>query len=298
MGSEQLWALTLRADSSSAEARQRLAGEAEARIGGRSDWILLSTCHRLEFYGFGTAPDLDLPLRFEAGEPAVEHLFRVAAGLDSAVIGEDEVLHQVRQALQHARASRPLDGRLIRLFETAIATGRRSRAGRTASSGSLAQRAVAWLQQKAPLAGGSVIVAGAGRMGSALAHASARAGATVTIASRDVRRARRLARVYGGRGLDLDEAAALVPASAGVVIALAGVWHQLRPAGNGLPPIADISAPSAVPAAVRTRLNGNFLGIDDLYVHSEPPPRGYIEEAERVVAAKTAEYVRWLAGVR
>ena len=64
-----------------------------------------------------------------------------------------------------------------------------------------------------------------------------------------------------------------------------------------LPPVADISAPSAVPAGVRARLNGSFLGIDDLYVRTQPVPRAYIDEAGRIVAAKTHEYVRWLEGV-
>jgi hypothetical protein len=64
-----------------------------------------------------------------------------------------------------------------------------------------------------------------------------------------------------------------------------------------LPPIADISAPSAVPATLRSRLNNGFLSIDDLYVHSQPVPRGYIDEAVRIVAAKTDEYERWLERV-
>jgi glutamyl-tRNA reductase len=211
------------------------------------------------------------------------------------MVGEDEVLHQVRETLAQARASRSLDGRLQRLFETAIAAGRRARSGRTASSGNLAQRAVGWLAQRTPLAGRPILVAGAGRMGSALAHSARLAGADITIASRDADRARRLAQVYDGRGIDLAEAAELATETTGIAVALAGVWHELQPPGGELPPIADISAPTAVPAAVRTRLNGSFLGIDDLYLRARTVPRGYIEEADRVVASKTDEYVRWLA---
>jgi glutamyl-tRNA reductase len=134
-------------------------------------------------------------------------------------------------------------------------------------------------------------------MGSALAHAAAGAGARVTIASRDARKARRLAAVYGGEGVDLAAGAELAETSAGVAVALAGVWEDLaRP--RTLPPIADISAPSAVPATVRAGLNGSFLGIDDLFRGGQPPPRGYVEAAESVVAAKTVEYVRWLESRR
>jgi glutamyl-tRNA reductase len=294
MPTEQPWVMGVQADTADANDRDDLARAVRERIAAHSDWILLNTCHRVELYGFGTPPELDARLKIHAGTSAVRHLIRVATGLESAIIGEDEVLHQVREAIGNARAGRKLDSRLIRLFETAIAAGRRARAGRTAASGNLAQRAVDWLGEKSSLAGHTVLVAGAGRMGSSLAHSASLAGADVVIASRDAARARRLAHVYGGDSTDLAGGAQLAPRTAGVAIALAGIWHEFQPPAGALPPIADISAPSAVPAAVRSRLNGGFLSIDDLYVHSQPVPRGYIDEAVRIVAAKTDEYERWL----
>jgi glutamyl-tRNA reductase len=284
----------VQADTADADDRDDLARSVRERIAAHSDWILLNTCHRVELYGFGTPPDLDARLKVQIGESAVRHLIRVATGLESAIVGEDEVLHQVREAVGNARAGRTLDGRLMRLFETAIAAGRRARAGRTAASGSLAQRAVAWLGEKSSLVGHTVLVAGAGRMGSSLAHSAKLAGADVIIASRDATRARRLAHVYGGDSTDLAGGARLAPRTAGVAVALAGMWHEIQHPDGALPRIADISAPSAVPSAVRSPLNGGFLSIDDLYVHSQPVPRGYIDEAQRIVAAKTGEYQRWL----
>jgi len=287
-----LWVLATQAGTSRAEERERIARSLDAAIAGHADWILLETCHRVELYGFGAMPET--PLATTTGEDAVRHLMRVAAGLDSAIVGEDEVLHQVREALAQARASRPVDRRLHRLFETAIAGGRRARAGRTASGGNLAQKAVAWLQERSSLTGRTILVAGAGRMGASLAHSARQAGADVTIASRDTNRATRLAQVYGGRGIDLAGAAELAREVAGIAIALGGIWKELS---GDLPPVADISAPSAVPAGVRARLNGSYLGIDDLYVRAQPVPRAYIDEAGRIVAAKTHEYVRWLERV-
>lgn len=297
MSVSEPWVMAVHADAVGADERDRIARSVQGTIASH-DAILLSTCHRVELYGFGTMPDLDTRLQVETGEQAVRHLIRVATGLESAIIGEDEVLHQVRDALARARALRSLDGRLQRLFETAIAAGRRARAGRTATSGNLAQLAVAWLQQRSTLVGRTVLIAGAGRMGSSLAHAARLAGADITIASRDASRANRLARVYGGRGMDLVGGAELAPKSAGIAVALAGVWHEFQPQQRDLPPIADISAPPALPAAVRARLNGGFLGIDDLYIRTRPVPRGYIDDAARVVATKTREYVRWLEGGR
>jgi glutamyl-tRNA reductase len=257
------------------------------------DGVALVTCHRAELYGVGAMPALAAVRRLE-GRGAITHLLRVAAGLESVIVGEDEVLHQVREASKGAR-----NPRLQRLFQMAIATGRKARSGRTESSGNLAQRAVAWLQGRADVSGRMVVVAGAGRMGATLAHSLAEAGAEVIVSSRDAGRAARLARVYAGRGVDLQAGAELTGQAAAVAVALGGPWSELQAIpGVELPPIADISAPQAVPDDIRRRLNGGFLGIDDLYRIGDPLPGAYIKDAERLVAAKTAEYVAWLERTR
>ncbi len=292
---QQPWVVAVQADIAGADERDRLSRLLQGEVAGHPDQILLSTCHRVELYGFGLIPQLDAGLKVELGESAVRHLFRVATGLESAIVGEDEVLHQVREALRNACTTQSLNGPLQRLFQTAIAAGRRARAKRTAASGNLAQRAVAWLQQRSNFAGHSVLIVGAGRMGSSLAHSARQAGADITIASRDAARARRLAQLYGVRGTNLAAAAELALESVAVAVALGGVWHEFQPQQHDLPPIADISAPPAVPRAIRARLDGGFLGIDDLYTRSLVPS-AYIDYAVRIVDAKADEYVRWLEG--
>lgn len=292
----EIWALVTSAGEADAQVRASTAERFEAWVAEGGGGVALVTCHRAELYGFGPTPEMPVA-RLLSGRDAIAHLMRVACGLESVIVGEDEVLHQVRQALGAARVDRELDGRLIRLFETAIAAGRRARSGRTASSGNLAQSAVAWLRGKTDVSGRLVVVAGAGRMGAALAHSVAGAGAEVVIASRDAGKAARLARLYRGRGADLRAGAELAGGAAGVTVALAGPWRELGAvAGRDLPPIADISAPQAVPEAVRRRLNGGFLGIDDLYGRSQPPPAAYIEDARRLVETGSAELARRLEG--
>ncbi|HVD02445.1 MAG TPA: NAD(P)-binding domain-containing protein [Candidatus Dormibacteraeota bacterium] len=292
--SGQPWVAGVSAAERSAEERGELAAElALAARDGRGR-VLLDTCHRVELYGFDEAPAAVAELPIKTGADAVSHLLRVAAGLESAVIGEEEVLHQVRDAFRAALTDRPLDFRSHRLFEVALSAGRRARSGRTASGAGLAGRAVDWLAARGPLAGRPVVVAGAGRMGSALAHEARKQGALVTIASRDAGRARRLAAVYEGTGVDLAEGARLAQSSVAVAIALSGPWQELDGLADPLPPIADISAPTAVPAALRSRLNGGFLGVDELFTGPGEPPAGYVEAAERIVAAKLEEYLGWL----
>jgi glutamyl-tRNA reductase len=296
--SGQPWVAGVSAADQAVEERQRLAGLLEPVVSASADLVLVDTCHRVELYGFGEppAPAAGMPLR--TGADAVRHLLRVAAGLESAVVGEDEVLHQVRDAFRGALAGRRLDARTHRLFEVAVAAGRRARSGRTAAGAGLAGRAVGWLASRGPLAGRPVVVAGAGRMGSALAHEARKQGAMVTIASRDEGRAKRLAAVYHGQGVDLGEGARLAQGSAAVAVALSGPWRELDSLADPLPPIADISAPSAIPPALRSRLNGGFLGVDDLFRGRGEPPAGYVDAAERIVAAKLAEYLSWLEARR
>jgi len=119
------------------------------------------------------------------------------------------------------------------------------------------------------------------------------------VSSRDPRRAEMLASVYAGRGMGLEAGAHFAQKAAGVAVALGGPWTELASLpGAALPPIADISAPQAVPDQVRRGMNGNFLGIDDMYRQTTPLPGAYIKDAERLVAARTADYMAWLERAR
>ncbi len=281
------WALVADASTADAEERARLAGILGEHAA--DSVIPLVTCHRVEAYSLA---DLTIPgMEQLHGIDAVRRLLRVAAGLESAVVGENEVLHQVRVALKTARSRGPIDGRLVHLFEVATAAGRAARAGRADAGAGLAARAVEWLGARAPIEGGSVIVAGAGRMGAELGRHFRTAGASVMVASRDRGRAQRLARALGGDAATLTEAAAHATHAAAVAIALAGPWLELK---GPLPPVADISAPSALPTHVRAEMNGAVLTIDDLFRPDATPPVGYIQAAEAIVEAHAAEYLRWL----
>jgi len=96
--------------------------------------------------------------------------------------------------------------------------------------------------------------------------------------------------------MDLAVGAKLAAKSSAIAVALAGEWRELQPWEGEAPPIADISAPTAIPAAVRARLNKDFLGIDDLHLRVQPLPRAYMTFADRLVGTKTLEYVTWLDG--
>src|SRR5215470_20273958 len=119
------WALIVQAGELDVHRRAELAGSLAELVEFHRHWVLLATCHRVELYGFGPSPVQQEMRRLE-GERAVRQLFRVAAGLESAVPGESEILGQVRDALVQAR-ERGTEERVARLFECAIAAGRAAR---------------------------------------------------------------------------------------------------------------------------------------------------------------------------
>jgi glutamyl-tRNA reductase len=285
MSPADLWVLAAAVDDVPVEERARFQAEAEAVLKFHTGWALLTTCHRVELYGVGPAPSWPGVLALQ-GEAAVRRLIRVAVGLESVVPGENEVLRQVRDALTGAR-ERGVDPRLARLFEVAIASGRRARSGEPAQRLGLAEQAVAWLDARVRLDRRPVVVAGTGVMGTALARAAGEAGALVTVAGRNQRRA----------SIDLARGAAVASQAAAVAVALAGPWRELAGHTGGLPPMADLSSPPAVPAAVRSALGANFLGVDDLYEGS-PPETAWSAQASSLVDGAAEEYLGWLAGRR
>jgi glutamyl-tRNA reductase len=135
-----------------------------------------------------------------------------------------------------------------------------------------------------------VLVVGTGAMGASLAAAAASAGGVVTVAGRRPERA----------SMDLRTAAHSAPDMAAVAVALRGEWVELAAAAGAmparrLPPLADLSAPPAVPAPVRLLLGPDFLGIDELWQRTQGES-AWVRRAEGAVEEAVAEYVGWLWG--
>ncbi len=114
--------------------RERFAAALHRELAGRA--FMLETCHRVEAY-LGNADDAArlaaaLPAggRALTGEHAVHHAMTVAVGRDSVVVGEDQILHQLRASVDAARAAGTLDPALERLFALALQAGRRARSWR------------------------------------------------------------------------------------------------------------------------------------------------------------------------
>jgi glutamyl-tRNA reductase len=302
----------------STELARTLAGES-------GEAVCLSTCNRTELYladedgerAEGRAEAALVALEEELrpalyrlqDEAAALHLFRVAAGLDSMVPGEGEILGQVRSAYE-AGATGPI---LDRLFREALHAGRKARTetaiGESPASVSSAAAALAE-QVFGDLRGRRILVVGAGKIGDLAARNLLTRGAEIAwIANRTAQRADELADRLGGEVLALDgireqlEAADVVVSSTsspGWILERADVEAALR-ARKGRPLLLiDLAVPRDLDPAIH-ELDGCYLyDIDDLQAvvaETLVLRRREAERAEAIVSEEAQRFREWQASL-
>jgi glutamyl-tRNA reductase len=215
--------------------------------GGLSELVVVSTCNRVELYGVTSNRSLNLERLFEQltiedfdftpylyakeGLEAIKHLFSVASGLDSLVIGETEITGQVKTGYLAAQESK-LTGRVTnRLFQTALQTAKEVRThtgiGRGATSvGSVAVELAEKIFDRS-LASKTVLIVGAGKMGEACTKHLAKKGAgSVIVVNRSFERAVSLAAEFGGRALHFGELHSAMEL-ADIVVTSTGAPHTI-----------------------------------------------------------------------
>jgi glutamyl-tRNA reductase len=305
----------------------RRAGELAERLAAEdAEAVCLSTCNRTELYL--AAPDESnaieraLAVLGELGEDelgsslyrltdeaAALHLFRVAAGLDSMVPGEGEILGQVRAAYEAGCTGAMLD----RLFRAALHAGKKVRSETAiAESPASVSAAAATLAQQVfgELRGRRVLVVGAGKMSEATARNLVSRGAEISfVANRTFDRAEQLARRFGGAALPLervDEELALADVvvsstgAPGFVLTRQQVAAAMR-ARKGRPLfLIDIAVPRDVEPTVH-ELEGCYVyDIDDLeavVAESLAGRRYEAVRAEAMVAEEAERFRAWQASL-
>jgi glutamyl-tRNA reductase len=291
--------------------------------------IVVSTCNRTELYALtadpeaaeitmrgrlaqlaGETPEAIGPNLYSLrGRDVAEHLMRVAGGLDSMVVGETEILGQVKRA--HARAlenggSGPV---LNRLFAAAVTAGKRVHDETSIGSGkvSVASTAVATAAESlGGLTDRRALVIGSGAHGENTARALADAGvASVFVANRRLDRARSVAHRFGGRAVDFDEMPAEL-VETDIVIGATGSPHtvihadelravmQQRPGRPLL--IIDTAVPRDIEAAAGDVEGVTLLDLDDLQ-HSIGATialrEGESEIASEIVTDEADRFMAW-----
>lgn len=257
--------------------------------------VVLSTCNRTEVYAVaerfhgayadirdffcevgGLHPDeLHPHLYTQHDEAAVAHLFEVAAGLDSAVLGETEILGQVRGAWELAQHEGGARATLNLLFRHALETGKRARTETaiSRSTASVSSAAVEMATERlGSLEGKRVLVLGAGEMGEGVAHALVKAGAAdIIVTNRTHERGAALAERVHGRMVPYDERICavaqtdvLVTCSGAGNVVDAGLISEARGGAERPLLVVDIAVPRNVDASVGALPGVTLLDLEDL----------------------------------
>lgn len=278
--------------------RERLAEALRAT--DATERVLLETCHRVELT---TVEDGALGVGQLAGRDAIRRVFEVVAGFDSAIVAEEQLQGQVRDAYEAALASGSTGPVLNELFRRALRFGRSVRShARPGSDLSLADVGAAWLAEHVPPPPSAVLVAGTGEMGRRVAERLAGAGHHIVVASGSAERGRRLAASLPGEGHrsvtgtpGQEELAGV----GGVALAVRGRAPLIGAAqlGSALPWVLDLSTPGAIDAAAAERLGDRLLTIDDLGRLTERTPVLAPDAERRLRAGLDREidaFVAWL----
>ena len=297
------------------------------QLGGIHAAAILSTCNRTELYCaredtaidhlaswlgdfHRLSPDSLRPhLYAYQDEVAVRHVFRVAAGLDSLILGEPQILGQMKDCYQQALRSHSIDTLVNRLFQHTFSVAKQVRTDTAigASPVSVAFAAVSLARQIfGDLAGQTALLIGAGETIELTArHLHEREAGKLIIANRTVTRAHDLAAQFGGYGIGLDEIAAhlaeadIVIASTGsstVLLEKATVEAALRTRKHRPVLIIDIAVPPDIDPAVAELDDVYLYTVDDLKQVIEENMRSRQEaadQAEEIIEAQAERFMAW-----
>ncbi len=288
---------------------------------------ILSTCNRVEVYALVTgyhaglaelrrflsevhhvaAEEFGSLLETRYEEEAIGHLFAVASGIDSMVVGEPQILSQVREAFRVAGDESAVGPVLSALFRQSIRVGKRARAetaiGKTVKTfaGAGADFARAEL---GTLDGKTVLVVGAGKMSDVAARRLVGEGATVLIANRTPARARALAERIGGSDLPITSLADgltradLVLSSTGSpepLITREMVGEAMGRRRDRRLVLLDLAVPRDVDPEVRSLDGVSLRDLDDLREALMPGPEQLreVEKVRAIIADEVPRFTRW-----
>ncbi len=292
-----------------------------------SEAVVLSTCNRVEVHANVTAfhgglseigsvlagrAGLDLNrlashLYIHFDTEAVRHALRVAAGLDSMVVGEAQVLGQLREAYGLA-AQHDTVGRLLHeLMQQALRVGKRVHAetGIDRAGQSVVSAALALAPQ--PVAGHPALVVGAGSMGGLALATLARTGASpLLVTNRSAQRARRLAELHGATPIDYADLVAAVravdlvicaTASPDAVLTMDTISAALRGRERRALTVVDLAVPHDVAPDVAELSGVTLIDMTAVGAASLDRPSTQDEEAaEAIVTAEVEAFLDWLRG--
>jgi glutamyl-tRNA reductase len=292
--------------------------------------VILSTCNRTEFYTFGE-PELALPALKTAwssycspaspnslsycfellGEACISHLFRVAGGLESQLIGEAQILGQVTEAYERARQHNATGATLSALFQYAIQAGKRVRHQTALGQGSLSISSVAATHSQevfGSLGSAKVLIIGAGEMARTAAAAFVRTGIDqLYVANHNHDHALEVAAQWGGEVVSFTNLADTLEQVDLVITAITAphtllhvndIQRVLPNRKHGPLVIFDLGLPRNVEPEIAQLSGVKLFNLDDLQSvtnHHYTVRQNAIPEAEAILTEEIEQFELWQA---
>ena len=309
------------------EVLRRMQGE-----GLVTEGVIVATCNRSEIYGVADRDGANENLTrrisewrglemaeaeagsfYREGAEAARHLFRVAAGLDSLALGESEVLGQVRTALRLAKEAGATRSVLHRMFESAVAAGKRVRTETEIARHPLSVPSIGFeLATKVfgDMAERTILVLGAGETGTLFAEQASGAGVKdIRIANRSRARGDELAARIRGRVVPWEDLSRALPeadvvvgttASPEPVVTKAGVEKAMHERRGSPMFFLDLAMPRDFEEGIAGLYNVYAYGLDDLREVAEENRRRRSREvpkAEAILEEDLAKFLLWFGNL-
>jgi len=293
--------------------------------------VILSTCNRTEIY-INTRLDNEIDIYsiltgelnsfmnasgdhkqyfyFFAGEKAIEQIFKVASGLESLILGEEQILGQVKEAFRQAQTSKLTDCILSRLFIKAIEAGKRVRTETHLNKGaaSVSYAAIELCYEIFPdLESRTVMMIGAGQTGDLVLQCLLKKNQPAFyIANRTFSKAEELAERYSGTALELTSVESVLPDCDIIITATSSKEHIITRSmaekssdqrNQKLQVYIDLSVPSNIDEKVKDAGNIKLFGVDDLrevIVKNVERRRSAIDHSMEIINEVQTEFMEWI----
>ena len=286
-----------------------------AQVSGAEGCVLLSTCNRTELYLSGAeglqpsallcqaaqVQDAEELFTVRRGRDAAQHLMRVSCGLCSQILGEDQIVSQVKRAYAIAHDAQTTDAALSQLFRLAATAGKKSRTQVRLSAAplSVAGQAVALIEEKlGSLSGTRALVIGNGEMGRLASSLLAAKGCQVTVTLRSYRHGQTIVPA-GCRTIAYDERMSLIPQCDILLSATTSPHYTVTRDDleemEQIPyVVCDLSMPRDIDPAIRhmtgvcTFFDMDSMGGRDAHVNAEDR-----QQVEDIIEQQMQEFDRW-----
>jgi len=288
--------------------------------GGAGGCVIISTCNRTELYA--SIPDCGgLPLsktlcaaldmdfsEYEScfterdGDRVMEHLCRVASGLDSQIMGDDQIITQAREALEFSRSQNCTDNYIETMFNLSICAAKIIKTKVITNSlgtSSVPEKTVEKIKTMCSLAGKNTLVIGNGRIGRLVAELLIRENMKVTVTLRSHKRGAvqipDKANVinYDERYRMVEKADIVISATASPHLTL--LYNEVSTLKRKPEIIVDLAVPRDVEPSIKNLTSVTLLTIDDISGSERHLPSESVLMAESIIAEHVAKYNQWLS---